>query len=246
MGFPDAPLGLVYRSAALTLRPLMLSITRRHWSGAAHLPKPGTGMVVVANHMSYADPLVIAHFLYDHGLAPRFMAKESVFEVPVMGRLVAGAGQIPVARGSADAATALAAAFDAIDAGECVVVYPEGTLTRDPDLWPMRGKTGAARIALETGCPVVPIAHWGTQRLLPRYQTRPRLFPPTDLHVTAGPAVGLDDLRRGRITATKLRTATDRIMGELTGLLATLRDEPPPTEPFDPRAAGVPETGRLT
>jgi 1-acyl-sn-glycerol-3-phosphate acyltransferase len=223
----------------------MLTITKRHWSGSANLPKPGTGCVVVANHMSYADPLVIAHFLYDHGLAPRFMAKDSVFEVPVMGQLIAAAGQIPVARGTTDAASALAAAIAAVGAGECVVVYPEGTLTRDPDLWPMRGKTGAVRLALETGAPVVPVAHWGTQRLLPRYQTRPRLFPPTDLFVSAGPAVDLEDLRRGRITAAKLRTGTDRVMAAITERLEHLRGEPAPTDRFDPRQEGVPDTGRL-
>ena len=66
-------------------------------------------------------------------------------------------------------------------------IYPEGTITKDPDLWPMIGKTGAARVALETGCPVIPIAQWGPQEILAPYSKRLRLLPPKTVHVLAGP-----------------------------------------------------------
>jgi 1-acyl-sn-glycerol-3-phosphate acyltransferase len=124
-----------------------------------------------------------------------------------------------------------------------VVCYPEGTLTRDPDLWPMRGKTGAARIALTTGCPVVPMAHWGAHRVLAPYATRPKLLPPQTVSVVIGPPVDLSDLMGQEQTAEVLQQATDRIMDAITALVADLRDEAPPTARLDPRAAGLPETG---
>jgi 1-acyl-sn-glycerol-3-phosphate acyltransferase len=251
MGFPDRPLGLTYRGAALWMRPWVMSMTVRHWSGEQHLPKPGTGFVATANHLSYFDPLIVAHYLYDHGHAPRFMAKQSVFDVPVVGRLIANTGQIPVPRGTADAALSLQAAVDAVQAGECVVIFPEATLTRDPDLWPMRGKSGAVRIGLQTGCPVVPIGQWGVQKLLPRYSTKVRPFPPKDIWVKAGPAVPLEDLREASTSGSATEQqqaaaiATDRLMQAITDLVASLRGEEAPPERFDPRAAGVAAYGRL-
>ncbi len=132
-------------------RPLML-LTKRDWRGVEHLPRTG-GCVVATNHVSEFDPVPFAHFIYDNGRLPRFLGKAEVFKVPVVGRIIHSAGQIPVYRKTTDAAKAFSAAVAAVQKGECVVVYPEGTLTRDPDLWPMVGKTGAARIALTTGCP---------------------------------------------------------------------------------------------
>lgn len=236
------PRGVTYRSIALALRPVMTLISRRDWSGGRNVPPEGVGCVVASNHLSEIDPLVVAHFLNDQGRVPRFMAKASVFEVPVAGDLLRQVGQIPVARGSADAALSLSGALDAVASGGCVVVYPEATLTRDPDLWPMRGKSGAARIALETGCPVVPLAHWGAQRILPPYGRVPRLLPPATVSVRAGPPVDLDDLA-GQPTGRAMRQATMRIMSEITGLLAAIRGEQAPATLFDPVKAGVPATG---
>ena len=90
--------------------------------------------------------------------------------MPVVGWVVRNSGQIPVFRESRDAAEAFRGAVAAIEAGECVAVYAEGTITRDPDMWPMVGKTGAARVALATGCPVIPVAQWGPEQLLPPYK----------------------------------------------------------------------------
>ncbi|GAA4952343.1 hypothetical protein GCM10023238_18410 [Streptomyces heliomycini] len=84
-----------------------------------------------------------------------------------------GTGQIPVYRESTDALSAFRPAIDAVERGECVAFYPEGTLTRDPDGWPMTGKTGAARVALQTKCPVIPVAQWGANELLPPYARSP-------------------------------------------------------------------------
>ena len=152
-------------------------------------------------------------------------------------------GQIPVERLSKNAVGAYDAAVEAVREGGCVVVYPEGTLTRDPLLWPMTGKSGAARIALETGCPVIPIGQWGVQELLPQYAKKPDLFPRKTLTMKCGDPVDLSDLLDQPRTPEVVRVATARIMEAITEIVAELRGETPPTERFDPRKAGVRQTG---
>src|SRR5690606_15804387 len=126
----------------------------------------------------------------------------------------------------------------------CVAIYPEGTLTRDPDLWPMTGKTGAARVALETQCPVIPVAQWGAQEILARYAKKPKIFPRKVMHVRAGPPVDLADLYGLPLTALVLKDATERIMAAITRELEVLRGEKAPTERFDARTAGLPRIGK--
>jgi 1-acyl-sn-glycerol-3-phosphate acyltransferase len=130
-----------------------------------------------------------------------------------------------------------------VNDGKCVVVYPEGTLTRDPDLWPMVGKTGAARIALLTRCPVIPLAQWGPQEILPPYTKRPHVFPRKTMHVQAGPPVDLSDLYDKPVTGALLREATNRIMAAVTTQLEQIRGMPAPAERFDSRSHGLPQTG---
>jgi 1-acyl-sn-glycerol-3-phosphate acyltransferase len=235
-------IGPWYRLAVVVLRPPLMALTRRNWRGAENLPRTG-GFVVVVNHISHIDPFTFGHFMYDNGYLPRFLTKEAVFRAPVVGRVVSGAQQIPVYRETKDAAASYAAAVDAVNRGECVAIYPEGTLTRDPELWPMRGKTGAARIALATGCPVIPVAQWGAQRILGPYKHWPRLLPRHDSYVWAGPAV---DLRPGSglpLTGEVLTGATDAIMAAVTGLVEEIRGEPAPARRWDPRTSGQPLTG---
>lgn len=231
-----------YRFARLVLRPTMTGLTRRHWWGAEHLPRTG-GCVVVCNHISHSDPLTIAHFLNDNGRAPRFLGKAEIFGVPVIGRIVKDAGQIPVYRETVDAAKALRDAVAAVERGECVVVYPEATLTRDPNLWPMVGKTGAARVALMTRCPVIPIAQWGPQELLPPYTKRPHVFPRTDITIRVGAPVDLSRFSEAALTGDVLREATAEIMSAITRLLEQIRGSQAPERPYDPRDHGVRRTG---
>ena len=240
-----ADLPTAYKFIVLWLRPLLRALTRRRWLGQDNLPRAG-GFVAAPNHVSYYDPFVVALFLYDSGRPPFFLGKEAVFRIPVLGKLVGWSGQIPVYRGTGRAADAYRAAVAAVDAGKAVVVFPEGTLSRDPDGWPMVGKTGAARIALQTGKPLIPIAQWGAQEVLPTYSTKPRFFPKKTVTAIAGPAVDLDDLRGRPIDAALLREATERVMAAITVLLEDLRGEQAPSERFDPRSAGVPETGKPT
>jgi len=125
-----------------------------------------------------------------------------------------------------------------------VIVYPEGTATRDPDLWPMVGKTGAARLALTTGAPVIPIAHWGAQDILPYGSKKLRLFPRKTVRMAAGPPVDLSAYRGQRLSASTLRAATADIMADITALLATIRQGTPPAVPWDPEAGGRVLTNR--
>jgi 1-acyl-sn-glycerol-3-phosphate acyltransferase len=235
-------LPLAYRFIALWLRPLLLATLKRDFRGMHHFPEQG-GLVVCVNHLSHFDPMSASLYLYDAGYPPFFLAKEVLFRLPVFGRLLSGAGQIPVYRESGHAADAYRAAVQGIAEGKAVVILPEGTLTRDPGLWPMVGKTGAARVALQTRCPVVPVAQWGPQEVLPPYAKLLRLFPRRTMHIMAGPPVDLSDLYDRPMDAPSLREATSRIMDAITTLLEQLRGERAPEERFDPRMAGVAVTG---
>lgn len=228
--------------AVSIIKPTLLAATSRTWIDGEKIPATG-GCVVVVNHTSHVDPLLSALFVYDHGRIPRFLAKSGLFRNKAVGGLLSAAGQIPVERLTRNAIGAYGAAVEAVRAGECVIVYPEGTLTRDPALWPMRGKSGAARIALATGCPVIPVGQWGAQEILPPYTSRPHLLPRKHVTMVAGDPVDLADLTSRPHTAEVITEATERIMAALTGLVADLRGEDPPSERFDVRRHGLRETG---
>jgi 1-acyl-sn-glycerol-3-phosphate acyltransferase len=235
-------IGFWYRLAVVLLRRPLLLLTKQDWQGAENLPREG-GVVVVTNHVSHFDPLAFAHFLYDNGRTPRFLAKSALFDIFFVGRLLRGAGQIPVFRESVTAGSAYAAAVDAVRRGECVAIYPEATVTRDPGLWPMVGKTGAARVALATRAPVIPITQWGAQDVLAPYSKKVRLLPRKTMHFVAGPPVDLSEFYDRPVTTPLLREATSRIISALTTQLEQMRGESAPAERFDPRRAGLPTTG---
>jgi len=228
--------------AVAVIKPSLLAATSRTWIDGDKLPATG-GCIVVANHVSHVDPLLTAHFVYDHGRIPRYLAKSGLFRTRFVGTVLKSGRQIPVERLTRNAVGAFDAAVQAVQAGECVVVYPEGTLTRDPDLWPMKGKSGAARIALATGAPVIPLAHWGSHELLYPYSSKPHLFPRKHIVMQAGDPVDLDHLRAMETTPQVVNQTTDAIMDRLTEMVAALRHEAPPTQRFDSRAAGVRQTG---
>ena len=236
------PKGIGFTVGVLLLKPLLWTFTRHRWIDGTKLPETG-GAVIVANHISHVDPVTFAHFMWDHGRLPRYLAKDAMFRLRVLGWLLRDMGQIPVHRESKDASQAFGSAVKAVREGKAVIVYPEGTLTRDPGLWPMVGRTGAARIALETGCPVIPVGQWGAQDLLYPYAKRPHLLPRTHITMKAGDPVPLDDLRERPRSAETINAASAQIMEALTELVADIRGEEPPAERFDPRKAGVRMTG---
>lgn len=228
---------LSYRFIANVVRPFLWCISRKEWSGLEHLDR-SEGFIVAANHVSTLDPLTTAHVLYNNAAPPRIMAKAELFKVPVLGALLRSSGQIPVHRNSRNAADSLVDAQAALAAGECVMIFPEGTLTLDPQGWPMVARTGVARLALTSGAPVVPLAQWGASAILPPKAIFLRPFPRKRVQALVGPPVDLSDLQ-GKVDSASLVEATNRIMAAITAQLAVLREETPPAEPFDRRRAGV-------
>jgi 1-acyl-sn-glycerol-3-phosphate acyltransferase len=223
--------------------PLFEFFGRYRMRGLDNIPKRGA-CVIAPNHVSNFDPLTTAYLVWRGGRVPRFLAKASVFRVPLLGWLLRFTGQIPVER-SGGGPDPLAAAGRLIAEELTVIVYPEGTLTRDPDEWPMRGKSGAVRLAIEHGIPLIPVAHFGVQQIMPRYGGRLRFFPRKNVEILVGPPLDLTSWV-GRRDAGALNEATTALMNEIARLLGELRGETPPTERWDPAAHGQSEYGKIT
>lgn len=233
---------------ASLILPLWSCMVRYRFTPDSKLPNTGP-FILSPNHYSEIDPIVMGAAVWHLGRLPRFLAKASLFRVPVLGWFLRASGQIPVEReGAARSAASgdpLGSANQLIAKQAGVVVYPEGTLTRDPDLWPMRGKTGAVRLALETGIPLIPAAHWGTQHLMPRYGKGIRPFPRKTIEVIIGEPMDLSKYREGTIDQKTVNAATNALMHEIANLLAKLRGEEPPAELWDPVKHQQSETGRF-
>lgn len=232
------PAPWAYRALGKVVHAVVPIVARRHWSGREHIPSSG-GALVVANHVGNFDVLVLGEYLIWAGRWPRFLGKSEIWKVPGLGWLARQCEQIPVVRHTAAAADSLIHAKAALRHGKLVTIYPEGTITADPDGWPMTAKTGAARLALETGVPVIPVAQIGAQQFLggKKLQFRKLLhFGRRDVHVMAGPPINLDHLRempRGR-EAYELASVT--IMDTLTAMVEQLRGEEAPEGRWDMRA----------
>ncbi|ASR55000.1 lysophospholipid acyltransferase family protein [Cellulomonas sp. CW35] len=239
---PPARSNRAYRNVARIVRPLLKAMTKPDWHGVEHLPTD-RGFIVAANHMTNVDPLTFAHFLWDNGVAPKVLAKDPLFKVPLVGRVLRATGQIPVYRNTSAAGESLGAAVTALQQGDAVAVFPEGTLTRDPDLWPMVGKTGVARLALTTRVPVIPVAQWGPQNLLGRYAKLLRPIPRKTVTIVVGPPVVLDDLYERPQDAATLREATERVMDAITRLLEGIRGEQAPAVRYDMRKPDAQRSG---
>lgn len=232
--------------AALVV-PLVSLLAKIRVSGAERLPRQGA-FVLAPNHYSEFDPLIVAVAVWRAGRAPRFMAKESLFRIPVLGWVLRRTGMIPVARTSSasSAKQTMKQSAELVEHGRGVIVYPEGTLTRDPELWPMRGKSGAVRLALADGIPLIPMAQWGTQAIMGRYQKGLSLWPlRKPVRVLIGDPVDVSDLRGRAGDQAALNEATTRLMNAITALLEELRGETAPAERWNPANHGQRETGRL-
>lgn len=226
--------GFWIAACAAVFYPVTRLAARRRFGGLEHIPSEGPALIV-CNHISHLDPIYTAVFVHRRGRVPRFLAKASLWSTPVIGRMMAGAEQIPVYRGSTEATASIRAAEQALDEGKLVLIYPEGTVTRDPEYWPMLARTGIARLALARDVPVVPVVHWGTHRVYDHYNKRFHPLPRTDVVVCAAPPVDLSGHRTREVDTALLREVTDLVMSRVRGLLAEVRGEPAPSGFFTRR-----------
>ncbi|MEO7122044.1 MAG: lysophospholipid acyltransferase family protein [Lacisediminihabitans sp.] len=244
-GKPKSEKTPVFRLLAALLLPFMYFVARYEVEGEENLPKHGA-FILSPNHYSEIDPVVVGVFVWRLGRAPRYLAKASLFKVPVLGWLLRKSGQVPVQRtGVVRGSDPLAAANKLAHEGLAVIIYPEGSLTRDPDLWPMRGKSGAVRMALEAGVPLIPMAQWGTQAVLPRYGKRISLFPRKTIRARIGTPVDLSAFAGRKLDSATLNEATALLMTHIAALLSDLRGEPAPAVLWDPSQHNQSEIGRF-
>jgi len=174
---------------------------------------------VACNHISYFDPLCHAYMINRGKRKCRFFAKAELWKNPFLKFVLTHAHQIPVERGTGETGP-VEKAIEWLGKGELVVIYPEATITTNPDLTPMQGKTGVGRVALATGAPVVPIAVWGS------HWVRPKKRKPVQkwrrlIVLEAGEPMRFDDLK-GKDEAEAAREVTDRVVGELDRLVREL------------------------
>ncbi len=239
---PKRENNLLFVLVAIILAPLLRLTMRIKTEGVEKLPKGG--YVLVGNHLSYLDPLAFAYSVYLHmKRVPHYLAKASLFKVPILGFLLPKVGQIPVFRGGKSNEEPLRAAKEFIKAGQVVVVFPEGTLTRDPQLWPMRGKSGAIRMAAELGVPIVPAAHWGVHKVLGNYNLR---FRPNPFHLVKVKIGDPIQLSIGtNPTTEQVNQATEMVMNKVAALVGEMRGETPPAKLWDPTQHEQDETGNF-
>ncbi|HZB02083.1 MAG TPA: lysophospholipid acyltransferase family protein [Actinomycetota bacterium] len=202
--------------------PLLRGWFRLRYEGLERIPEQGPA-IVACNHISYLDPLTNGDAVDRAGRRARFLAKQELFRIPVVGTVLRGAGQIAVARGSRDGSS-LDRAVEALEAGEVVVIYPEGTVTDRADGLPMQGKTGVARLALRTGVPIVPVASWGSREVWQKSGKGSLRFGRPIL-TKIGPPI--PTTRDPDAAATEWRALTDDVMDAITDLAAELRDRYP-------------------
>ena len=204
----------------MALPPIKLWFTWR-FEGLEHIPAEGPA-IVACNHISYLDPLGNAYAILRAGRRARFLAKEDLFRIPLVGTVLRGARQIPVDRARAGNPEPLLAAEQALRAGEVVVIYPEGTVTRNPDFTPMEAKTGAVRLSLSTGVPIVPMASWGSQAVWQKSGKGSLKFG-RPIMVKAGPPIDLSSGAASTEDREALREMGLRVMGEIALLVQDLR-----------------------
>jgi 1-acyl-sn-glycerol-3-phosphate acyltransferase len=226
---------LLYGLVELVLREPVLHGLRWRVEGAERIPTEGPALLA-SNHLSYFDPIAVSYLAHFSRRRVRYLAKAELFQHRILGAGLRSMGQIPVERGSGDAA-ALEAAAAALQAGRCVHVFPEGTISGD--LNPMAGKTGLARLARAAGVDVLPVGLWGTHRVIPPKDRKPKRFRTPIAMVVGQPVpVGPD---------ANPRETTDRIMAGICAAVARARAIYPPPKPDEAGAWWVrpPEAARL-
>jgi 1-acyl-sn-glycerol-3-phosphate acyltransferase len=222
-------MGPGWRFVWLVLYYPVSGLVKLRYRNIERIPQQGP-MIIVTNHVSHIDPFLIAKFVLDAARMPRFLAKESIFEVPAVGWGMRIMGHIPVKRGTVDARQSLSEAVAALERGGAIVLHPEGTVTRDPEGWPMNAKTGAARLAtLAPDVPVIPVAQWGVQEQIDLYKKKVKLIPRPRHVISVGEPVDLSAFRDREPTVKVLNEVTEVIMRRLRADVAELRGLPEPT-----------------
>lgn len=209
-----------YRFVQRCFGPLLLrALGGWHVSGCEHIPSEGPALIC-PNHVSYLDPPVI-------GIAsPRrccYMAKASLFKIPLLGGFIRKSYSYPVDRDEGGR-QAIRIGTTLLEAGELVVIFPEGTRSPTGDLIP--GQPGAAFIASRAGAPVIPAAIWGTDIVLPMHAKRIYRCP---VYVRFGAAMQLPRPAEGeRLSRAQLQEFTDELMGRIGALRREIESQVPP------------------
>jgi 1-acyl-sn-glycerol-3-phosphate acyltransferase len=237
---------LTIRIIAFILAPILRLMFKVEVTGMEKLPKEGA-YIMTPNHATNVDGLAVAYFIYiilKRG--PHFFAKEALFNIPLVGKVLLAGGQIPVFRkGGQRNDDSFKIANMYLQAGHTICVYPEGTLTREPNLWPMRGKTGAIRLALDSGVPVYPIAHWGSEQIMGRYSSKFRPGFWKKVQILVGDEIDLAKYRKENLSPEELLEATELVMKSITALVEKLRGEKAPEALWDPVVMGQTVTGNF-
>lgn len=221
----------------IALFPLTRLLARRRYVGAYRIPEHGAALIV-ANHISHVDPIFDVVYVRETGRMPHVLAKASLWKIPLIGKILTHTQQIPVERGNGAGQKALAAATEVLNSGGVVVIYPEGTVTKDPDGWPMRPRAGVAALALSGEFPVIPVVHWGTNHVYRSYGAGRKFtpLPRKDVHVVAGEPIDLSQWRGQPIDNRAIRDVSFLIMERIRDMLADLRGQDAPEALFNPKA----------
>lgn len=233
------------RIVANILRPIVRALYRVEVKGIENVPKTGA-YVLGANHVTYLDALAVAYLVYFKlHRTPHFLAKGNLFKAPVIGSILLGVEQVPVYRGGHTNREPMDAANAMLQNGRVIAIFPEGTLTREPDGWPMRGKIGALRMALENDVPFIPMAQWGTEAVLPTYSRKLRPKPWHKVRMIIGEELDLSAYRGRKLSNQEYIDVTELAMKAITKLTEELRGGKAPKKLFDPREHGLAEHGNF-
>lgn len=235
----------VMRLVAYILGPLVHLLFWVELKGKEKLPKDGA-YILVFNHVTHLDPLVVAYATF-FGLkrGPHFLAKGGLFSVPILGPLLIAAGQVPVYRNGRRNVEPMEAAYKFLDAGHVITIFPEGTLTREPNGWPMRGKTGSVRMAIQAGVPIYAVGQWGSEVVLPTYTKKLRPKPWHKVRVQIGDEIDLKKFHGKQLTTEELREATSIVMNAITKQVEFLRGAKAPEKLYDPAEHGQSQFGNF-
>lgn len=226
------------RLCEVVMYPLTRLLGKRRYTGIEKFTIEGP-VLLVGNHISHLDPVYDAVFIRKSGRLPHILAKASLWKIPIVGKALVGSGQIPVERGGGSGQAALDLAIKSLAEGNLVLIYPEGTVTKEPDFWPMKPRPGVAALALSGDFPVIPVAHWGTQLVYNSYAPKGKFkpLPRKEVHVVAGEPIDLSAYRGVPMDARVIRDVSLVIMNAVRDLLAEVRGEPAPAELYDPKKA---------